>query len=34
MAAITALLADLRGETPPANRWDPTKNGQSETGRL
>lgn len=34
MAAIAALLGDLRGETPPAERWDPVKNGQSETGRL
>lgn len=34
MDAITALLADLRGETPPAERWDPTKHQQSETGRF
>lgn len=34
MAAIAALLGDLRGETPPAERWDPVKNGQTETGRL
>ena len=34
MAAIAALLGDLRGETPPAERWDPVKHGQSETGRL
>jgi len=34
MAAITVLLGELRGETPPAERWDPVKNGQSETGRL
>lgn len=34
MAVITALLGDLRGETPPAERWDPVKNGQTETGRL
>lgn len=34
MAAIAALLGDLREETPPAERWDPLKHGQSETGRL
>jgi len=33
MQAITELLAELRGETPPAERWDPAKHGQSETGR-
>lgn len=34
MAAITALLEDLRGEKAPAERWDPRKKGQSETGRF
>ena len=34
MGAITGLLADLRGETPPEERWDPTKHGQNETGRM
>lgn len=34
MDAITALLADLRGETPPPERWDPSKHQQSETGRF
>lgn len=34
MNAITALLADLRGETPPVDRWDPSKHQQSETGRF
>jgi len=34
MAAIAGLLGDLRGETPPPERWDPVKHGQSETGRL
>jgi len=34
MDAITGLLAGLRGETPPAERWDPAKHGQAETGRL
>lgn len=34
MDAITALVADLRDETPPAERWDPVKNNQKETGRF
>ena len=34
MASITALLEELRGESAPAARWDPTKNNQSETGRF
>lgn len=34
MDAITELLAELRGETPPAERWDPSKHQQSETGRF
>lgn len=34
MAAITGLLEDLRGEQAPAQRWDPAKNRQSETGRF
>ncbi len=34
MKAITDLLADLRGETPPPERWDPNKHQQSETGRF
>lgn len=33
MAAITELVADLRGEQPPARRWDPAEHGQSEYGR-
>lgn len=32
MAAITALVEELRGETAPPERWDPTKHGQTETG--
>jgi 1-acyl-sn-glycerol-3-phosphate acyltransferase len=32
MAAITALLEELRGETAPPERWDPAKHGQTETG--
>lgn len=34
MQAVTALLEDLRGETAPADRWDPAKNDQRETGRF
>jgi 1-acyl-sn-glycerol-3-phosphate acyltransferase len=34
MDAITALLEDLRGETAPAERWDPSKKNQNETGRF
>lgn len=32
--AITALLAGLRDEEPPAEQWDPSKHDQSETGRF
>ncbi|WP_413319043.1 lysophospholipid acyltransferase family protein [Agrococcus sp. 1P02AA] len=34
MAAIAALLGELRGEAPPAERHDPSKHGQAETGRF
>lgn len=34
MDRITALLEDLRGETAPKTRWDPSKNNQKETGRF
>ena len=33
MVAITALVADLRGETPPLERWDPAHHNQTEFGR-
>jgi 1-acyl-sn-glycerol-3-phosphate acyltransferase len=33
MDAITALLATLRGEQPPAERWDPAVHNQSKHGR-
>ncbi|CEA08471.1 2-acyl-glycerophospho-ethanolamine acyltransferase [Arthrobacter saudimassiliensis] len=33
MDAVTALVAQLRGEQPPAERWDPAAHGQPETGR-
>jgi 1-acyl-sn-glycerol-3-phosphate acyltransferase len=32
MTAITALVAEMRGESAPAERWDPAKHGQSEFG--
>lgn len=34
MAEISRLLGELRGETPPAQRWNPSAHGQKETGRL
>lgn len=34
MADIAALLAQLRGEPAPAERWNPAAHGQNETGRL
>jgi len=34
MADVSALLGELRGEQPPAERWNPAAHGQNETGRL
>lgn len=34
MAAITALLAQLRERPAPQDRWDPKVHGQSETGQF
>lgn len=34
MDAITGLLAGLRGEEPPAHRWDPSAHNQSTHGRF
>ncbi|WP_394552413.1 lysophospholipid acyltransferase family protein [Agromyces sp. MMS24-JH15] len=34
MDAIAALLAQLRGEPAPAERWDPVVHGQKEIGRI
>ncbi|WP_312677407.1 lysophospholipid acyltransferase family protein [Microbacterium sp.] len=34
MADISDLLGELRGEHPPAERWNPAAHGQNETGRL
>ena len=32
MESITALVAELRDETPPGGRWDPADHGQTEFG--
>jgi hypothetical protein len=34
MNEIAALLAELRGEPAPPERWNPAAHGQKETGRL
>lgn len=34
MDAITQLLAEIRGEQPPAERWDPAKQQQAKHGRF
>ncbi|SEC56432.1 1-acyl-sn-glycerol-3-phosphate acyltransferases [Paramicrobacterium humi] len=34
MNGITAQLEDIRGEKAPAERWDPAKHNQRETGRF
>lgn len=34
MAEIARLEGILRGQEPPAARWDPSAHGQAETGRL
>lgn len=34
MASIARLQGQLRGQTPPPQRWDPAAHGQKETGRL
>ncbi|TIH35156.1 lysophospholipid acyltransferase family protein [Subtercola vilae] len=34
MDAITKLLEDLRGETAPAERWNPAEHSQTEYGAL
>lgn len=34
MDRIAALLAQLRGQPAPAERWNPSVHGQNETGRL
>lgn len=34
MDAVTGLLAGIRGEEPPAERWDPAKHNQATHGRF
>ncbi|MFJ6652172.1 lysophospholipid acyltransferase family protein [Microbacterium sp. NPDC091313] len=34
MDRVTDLVADLRGEPAPTQRWNPSAHGQTETGRL
>lgn len=34
MDEIAGLLGTLRGETPPAERWNPASHNQKETGRF
>ena len=34
MDAVTELLAGIRGEVPPAERWDPAKHNQATHGRF
>ncbi|MGO2659548.1 lysophospholipid acyltransferase family protein [Mycetocola reblochoni] len=34
MARITALLAEVRGEQAPTERWNPSEHDQRETGRF
>ena len=34
MQSITGMLEELRGESAPAERWDPARHGQDETGRI
>lgn len=34
MDAITAIFEELRGEKAPAERWDPSKHNQKDTGRF
>ncbi len=34
MDSLAAMVGDLRGEQPPATRWDPAAHDQKETGRF
>lgn len=34
MNTLAAMVGELRGETPPAQRWNPSEHGQSEIGRF
>ena len=34
MRAISSIVGELRGETPPKELWDPAKHGQTEIGNF
>jgi 1-acyl-sn-glycerol-3-phosphate acyltransferase len=34
MNTLASMVGELRGETPPPERWDPVAHGQSEIGKL
>ena len=34
MREVAGLVGQMRGETPPAELWDPAKKGQSEIGNF
>lgn len=34
MNTLASMVGELRGETPPAQRWNATEHGQSETGNF
>jgi 1-acyl-sn-glycerol-3-phosphate acyltransferase len=34
MNTLAAMVGELRGETPPKDRWDPAEHGQSEVGNF
>ncbi|MDQ1121919.1 lysophospholipid acyltransferase family protein [Microbacterium trichothecenolyticum] len=34
MGRVSSMLSDIRGIPAPAERWNPSQHGQSETGRL
>ena len=34
MNEVAGLVGQMRGETPPAKRWDPTENSQDEIGNF
>ncbi len=34
MNTLAAMVGELRGETPPVERWNPADHGQSEIGRF
>jgi 1-acyl-sn-glycerol-3-phosphate acyltransferase len=34
MNTLASMVGELRGESPPVQRWNPTEHGQSETGNF